>query len=89
MVKLVKEDVGDNGIFIVTAQKILKLQDLTSTQGKRITSWNQVVRYAIQQLKMKKWVQIVDCKTFESIWLQPNNINDYTQSGGILNITGE
>lgn len=85
MIALINEELRETGIFIISAQKVMKLQDLTSLKGKKLTDWNQVVRYCLQQLRMNKWVWITDCKTFETTLLKPDSIDDYTQSGGILN----
>ena len=84
MVHLINEDFKQNGIFIVFAQKMLKLQDISAQTGKKFIDWNQLVRYCVQQLRSNKWVQVVDVKTLESTWLQPTKLDDYTQSGGIL-----
>ena len=85
MVKLINEAFMENGVFIVFSKKIMKIQDIDSMEGKRFTDWNQLVRYVLQRLRVRELVQIVDCKTFECVWLKPDKIDEYTQSGGILN----
>lgn len=84
MIKLVNEDFMENGNYIVASQKIMKIQDIESMQGKRFTDWTQLVRYCIQQLKQNKYVEIINVKTFEILWLKPAELKTYMQSGGIL-----
>lgn len=84
MIKLVNEDFMENGNYIVASQKIMKIQDIESMQGKRFMDWSQLIRYCIQQLKQNKYVEIINVKTYEILWLKPNELQTYLQSGGIL-----
>lgn len=84
MIKLVNEEFMSNGMFIVYFMKLKTVKDLQNSTGKRFTDWNQLIRYCVQKLTVKNYVQIVDMKTLESMWLSPDNLNVYTQSGGVL-----
>jgi hypothetical protein len=85
MIKLLNEELMSNGTFIVTSQKLMNLKDIQSTEGKKFLDWSQLVRYCVQQLRSNKYVQIIDVKTLEVVWLVPNQLEVYQQSGGILN----
>jgi hypothetical protein len=78
------EEFMKNGNFIVYSQKILRLADIDSMEGKKLTNWNQVVRFCLQQLRLNRWVEIIDMKTFNAVWLKPDSLEQYIQSGGIL-----
>ena len=86
MIRLVNEEFMENGNYIVVASEraIIKVQDLESTKGKHFTDWTQLVRYCIQQLKQNKYVEIINVKTYEILWLKPAELKTYIQSGGIL-----
>lgn len=79
------EEFKNGNNYILFSQKALKIADLESDTGKKYATWATAVRFALQRLRMKEYVQIINVKTLEMLWLDPYKLDDYTGDMGILN----
>ena len=83
------EDFKNGNIYILFSQRALKISELESDTGRKFVNWNQCAKFALQRLRAREYVQIINVKTLEMLWLDYNKIDEYTADMGILDMSAK
>lgn len=81
------ENFKEGNFFIVFSQRVLRIDQMESDTGRKFVSWQQLQKFVLQRLRAREYVQVINIRTLEMLWLDPNKIDEYTADMGILDTT--